>query len=307
MKKIINFLKDRFSLILIIIIFASAGLYTWNEHQVNTYFAYNDNHYNVWACGVYLKWDSVNKKTYPLIINDIDHKPLNVDSVWIQGSQIFVKLTDTFKYVTFGVANTDEQLIGITQLFFRGINEPALVPGGFKIGGSIGATLLRFNMTRTGCLCGYVRWSNGNFIQEAYTPRFATLTPTSNLLDVTFNSNLGCIDIKTHNVIEMTGIPNGYVQLDNGNMNYDIDVKIEYISKTHARMWMVSQERDYTIDTSNGNWKVIAGSRKKITSLPNNMTLNFDFGNADIPINIENTRFGDFANIFFNGAGFGKR
>lgn len=259
-----------------------------SDGTINTYFAPVDSHWTDFSCGIYLKRDTTNNVTYAEVINDVDHKPLNVDTAYIDvsGSLLIVKLSDTFKYVNLGIGATDESTIGVTQLLWGKQGEPALLPGGYKLGASVKAYELRFAMTRTGCLCGFVRWDSTNnvFIQEAYTPRFATLNSTP--FDITFTN--GYLDIKTHNVIEMTGIPMLFVQGNNGNPNHVLYPQTEYMSKTWSRT------RFYKLDGT------------QVMSLPHNLTINFNFGNADIPINIRQTRFGSFANIWVSGRGAGK-
>ncbi len=257
-----------------------------NIGTANTYFAPVDSHYTLCGGGIYLKRDTVNNRTYPEKIDDATHKTLNIDSVWIIGPTLFVKLSDTFKYVTLGYAAIDESTNGITQLMFGKAGSPALVPGGYKIGASVGQNILKFTMSRPGCLCGFVRWDSvqNKFIQEAYTPRFATLNSTP--FDVTFTN--GYLDIKTHNVIETTGIPMLFVQGNNGQAGHVLYPQTEYMSKTWSRT------RFYKLDGT------------QVFQLPHNLTVNFNLGNADIPINIEQTVFGNYANLWIVAAGFGK-
>lgn len=211
------------------------------------------------------------------LLTDGDHKPINVDSIWINGNDIIVRFKETCTQIYDFVIGNDES----TQGIHTGQGSINNITGAYTMGASVALNVATIRVSKPAKMTASFTY-NGTSWNVAAQPSTSPFSWTSPALTVTYSS--GRVRINTASSFEVTGSPIAICQPANGDANLMYDVACEYLSTTQSDFYFHNAMGKLTASTP-----------------PTGLGFVVDFGVATVRVNPTTEDFGSAGNFWFTG------
>ena len=211
------------------------------------------------------------------LLTDGDHKPINVDSIWISGNDIIVRFKETCTQIYDFVIGNDET----TQGIHTGQGTINNITGAYTMGATVLLNQATIRVSKPAKLTAAFTY-NGTSWGVAAQPSTSPFSWTSPALTITYSS--GRVRINTASSFEVTGSPIAICQPANGDANLMYSVSCEYLSPTQSDFYFHNAMGKLTASTP-----------------PTGLAFVVDFGVATVRVNPSTEDFGSAGNFWFTG------
>lgn len=222
------------------------------------------------------------------LIQDIDHRTLNVDSISATSSYVRIDFTHKAHKVGAFLFAPDESTVAAQLVTYKS-TLPQYGAGGYKIGSRVFRDYVEVTISKPARIAFYLQRDSTNAVwtQASQPPATINLTSTP----FTINSSTAYFDIRGEAIIAAKSAPSFHIQLGNGDTKYILDARYEVITNTWHRIWITD----------------MAANILNVANYPHNMRILVDFGECDVAINPLTENFPPLANFWGMGILFGQR